>query len=215
MTSGTDHSWARRAPARLARSLIQRLVLLPVLAFVNPVRVSGRERLRGVGAAVFIANHQSHLDTPICLKAVGPRVRKRLVVAAAADYFYRSRLVGLVVSLALGTVPFVRRDGSSRESLDRLKELLRSGWSVLLFPSGTRGEDWTLRPGFAYLAVDAEVPVVPLLLLGPEHAMPKGSRLPLPGGVSVKVGEPIPPGISYDALVERATAALEGLRAAG
>ncbi len=169
--------------------------------------------MRNIGPAVFVANHQSHLDTPVCLKAVGGRIRRRLAVAAAADYFYSSRLKGVFVSLLLGTVPFVRQDGSSRASLETLKQLVREGWSVLLFPSGTRGDTATaIKPGFAYVAVDTGAPVVPLYLAGPDQVMPKGSHLPLPGGIAVHVGEPIPCGTDYDALVHAVEAAFASLR---
>jgi len=195
--------------------MVRRLVLgglvLPVSAFVNPVSVVGRKGLRGVGPALFVANHQSHLDVFACLRALGGRRRRRLLVAAAADYFYASRPRGLVLSLAIGSIPFVRRGGSSRESMELVKRLLAEGWSVLLFPSGTRG-GVELRPGFSYIAVDAGVPVVPIYLSGPEYAMPKGSRAPLPGGMSAVIGEPLDPGDDYSDLVERTRRAFDALR---
>ena len=215
MTAAPDDvRWARGPLARLARRVLQRLVLLPVVAFLTPVAVRGREHLHDLGPAVFVANHQSHVDTPVCLVALGGRIRRRLAVAAAADYFYSSRVKGAFVSLMLGTVPFVRRDGSSRVSLDLLKRLLGDGWSVLLFPSGTRGgpDDLDLKPGFAYVAVDSGRPVVPLYVSGPDYVMPKGSHLPLPGGVCVHVGEPVEPGTDYDDLVARTRAAFDTLR---
>lgn len=196
-----DYGWAHRAVFRGVRALVQAVVLMPALRFLTPVGATGRRQLSDLGPVVFVANHQSHLDTPVCLAALGARARYRLAVAAAADYFYRSRLRGVFVSLVLGTVPFVRAGGSSRPSLEALKDLVAGGTSVLLFPSGTRGSEAELKPGFAYLAVDAGVPVVPVFLAGPEHVMPKGSRLPLPGGVAVHIGRPIPPGHDYQALV--------------
>ena len=45
------------------------------------------------GPVILVANHVSHLDTPVILAALPRRLRKRTVVAAAADYFYRNRLV--------------------------------------------------------------------------------------------------------------------------
>lgn len=187
-------------------------VVLPMSAFVNPVSVIGRTRLRGVGPALFVANHQSHLDVFACLAAVGGRRRRSLLVAAAADYFYASRARGTVLSLALGSIPFVRREGSSRPSLELLKRLLREGWSVLIFPTGTRG-GLDLKPGFCYLAVDTGVPVVPIHLAGPEHAMPKGSLAPLPGAMVATVGEPLAPGADYADLLARTRAAFEALSA--
>lgn len=205
-----DIAWARTPVACAARSALL-AVLLPVLAFFNPVSVIGRKRLREVGPALFVANHQSHLDVFACLMALGARRRRTLLVAAAADYFYASRPRGAVLSLTLGSIPFVRRDGSSRQSLELVKDLLRNGWSVLIFPSGTRG-GLDLKPGFSYIAVDAGVPVVPIYLAGPEHAMPKGSRLPLPGAMAATIGAPLAPGGDYADLVSRTRRAFDQLR---
>ena len=107
-------------------------------------------------------------------------------MAAAADYFYSSAAKGAAASLTLGTVPFVRSGGSSRESLQFLKDLVGGGWSVLIFPSGTRGTGASgFKKGFAYVAVDKQIPVVPIYLHGLDQVMPKGAWLPLPGGVAV------------------------------
>jgi 1-acyl-sn-glycerol-3-phosphate acyltransferase len=213
--SAVPWAWARTPPARLARSAIQRGALLPLLRFISPYTVVGRRNLTHLRSpAVFVANHQSHFDAPICLAAVGGRIRKRLVVAAAADYFYTTKLKGAAASLALGTVPFVRTGASSRSSLLMLKELVRSGWSVLIFPSGSRGSGVTgFKKGFAYIAVDAQVPVVPMYLHGPEQVMPKGAFIPLPGGVVVGVGQPIPPGNDYNELVRKAELGVEQAQA--
>jgi 1-acyl-sn-glycerol-3-phosphate acyltransferase len=195
----------------VARSAIQRGALLPILHFISPYTVVGRRNLNQLkGPAVFVANHQSHFDAPICLAALGGRIRRRLVVAAAADYFYRTRLSGAAASLALGTVPFVRTGASSRNSLLMLKELVDRGWSVLMFPSGSRGTGTVaFKRGFAFVAVDTQVPVVPMYLHGPEQVMPKGSFIPLPGGVAVGIGPPIPPGDDYGELVRKAQLGVE------
>jgi len=201
-------SWARTPPARAVRSIVQRGVLVPVLRFVAPFTVIGKRNLAQLkGPAVFVANHQSHFDAPVCLAALGGRIRRRLVIAAAADYFYSSAVKGAAASLALGTVPFIRTGGGSRESLSMLKDLVGKGWSVLIFPSGTRGTGASgFKKGFAYIAVDAQVPVVPLYLHGLDRIMPKGSFVPLPGGVAVGIGPPIPPGDDYAELVRKAEA---------
>jgi 1-acyl-sn-glycerol-3-phosphate acyltransferase len=208
------YGWARTPPARLVRGVVQYGALVPILRFISPFTVIGKRNLaRLKGPAVFVANHQSHFDAPVCLAALGGRIRRRLVVAAAADYFYSNALKGTAASLALGTVPFVRQGGGSRESLQMLKDLAKSGWSVLIFPSGTRGTGASgFKKGFAYLAVDAQVPVVPMYLHGLDQVMPKGSFLPLPGGVVIGIGPPIPPGDDYNELVRKAEAGVAAAR---
>jgi 1-acyl-sn-glycerol-3-phosphate acyltransferase len=211
-----DMPWSRSLPARMVRGVVQRGVLVPALSFISPVNVIGKRNLRTLkGPAMFIANHQSHFDAPVCLSALGGKVRKRLVIAAAADYFYKSDMVGAAASVALGTVPFHRSGGLSRSSLELLKSLAGEGWSVLMFPSGTRGVSSVtgFKKGFAYVAVDKQIPVVPIYLHGLDEVMPKGAWVPLPGGVAVGIGAPIPPGDDYDDLVRRAEAAMLGVQA--
>jgi 1-acyl-sn-glycerol-3-phosphate acyltransferase len=208
------YSWARTPPARLVRSAVQYGALVPILRFISPFTVIGKRNLAKLdGPAVFVANHQSHFDAPVCLAALGGRIRRRLLVAAAADYFYSTAVKGAAASLALGTVPFVRQGGSSKESLEMLKGLVAKGWSVLIFPAGTRGSGASgFKKGFAYIAVDAKVPVVPMYLHGLDQVMPKGSFVPLPGGVVVGIGPPIPPGDDYDELVRKAEAGVAAAR---
>jgi 1-acyl-sn-glycerol-3-phosphate acyltransferase len=69
------------------------------------------------------------------------------------------------------------------------------------------------KKGFAYVAVDKQIPVVPIYLHGLDEVMPKGAWVPLPGGVAVGIGTPIPPGDDYDDLVRRAEAAMLGVQA--
>jgi 1-acyl-sn-glycerol-3-phosphate acyltransferase len=208
------YAWARTPPARLIRGAVQYAALVPILRFISPFTVIGKRNLADLkGPAVFVANHQSHFDAPVCLAALGGRIRRRLVVAAAADYFYSTAVKGTAASLTLGTVPFVRQGGGSRDSLQMLKDLAKSGWSVLIFPSGTRGSGASgFKKGFAYIAVDAQIPVVPMYLHGLDQVMPKGSFLPLPGGVVIGIGPPIPPGDDYNELVRKAEAGVAAAR---
>jgi 1-acyl-sn-glycerol-3-phosphate acyltransferase len=198
----------------LVRSAVQYGALVPILRFVSPFTVIGKRNLAQLkGSAVFVANHQSHFDAPVCLAALGGRIRRRLVVAAAADYFYSNAVKGTAASLALGTVPFVRQGGGSRDSLQMLKDLAKGGWSVLIFPAGTRGTGASgFKKGFAYIAVDAQIPVVPMYLHGLDQVMPKGAFLPLPGGVVIGIGPPIPPGDDYNELVRKAEAGVAAAR---
>ena len=59
---------------------------------------------------------------------------------------------------------------------------------------------------------EAQVPVVPLYLNGLDQVMPKGSFIPLPGGVVVGIGPPIPPGDDYNALVRAAETGVAEVR---
>lgn len=177
-----DETWSRAPLGRLARRVLLRGLFDGILLrWYTERRVEGADRLAAVrGPAVFVANHASHIDTPIILCALPHARRRRTVVAAAADYFYRDRRKACVVSLTFGTVPVLREGGGSDE-LDHVHELLRAGWSILVYPEGTRASDGPgsrLRTGAAVLAAQHGVPLVPVHLTGTAEAMPRGQAWP-------------------------------------
>jgi 1-acyl-sn-glycerol-3-phosphate acyltransferase len=143
-------------------------------------RVAGRKRLDDLtGPAVFVANHNSHMDTPVILRALPGRWRRRTAVAAAADYFYATRRKALSASLVFGTVPLERNSGAGvgRGQTAHLDRLIRDGGSLLIFPEGTRSRDGRvgrLRSGAALLAAEHHLPIVPIYLSGTGEAMPRG-----------------------------------------
>jgi 1-acyl-sn-glycerol-3-phosphate acyltransferase len=206
--------WAFGLGARVAREVLHRLIMFPLLALVTPVTVLHRQRLDAVtGPVVVVANHVSHLDTPVILRVLPAAVRRRLVVAAARDYFYTGRLRGSLLSLSLATIPFDRGEGSA-ESLAVCERLIRGGWSVVVFPEGTRSRTGSLgrvRRGVAVLAASTDTPVLPIYIHGLSRVMPKGTRAPLPGGVAVAVGELVLPCSDVDEMRERVDAALHHL----
>lgn len=210
--------WVYGPVGRVFRSVVQGAFLFPLVRFVTPMTVRGREHLRGLeGPVIVAANHVSHLDTPVVLRTLPRRIRHRLVVAAAKDYFYRGRFKGTLISLSLATFPFDREEGS-RDSLAQTQALLKDGWSLLIFPEGTRspsGELGRVRSGVAVVASRAGVPILPIFVHGLAKVMPKGTVGPLPGGVVVDVAEAIRPRAGEDVSVlrDRLEAALRGLAA--
>ena len=104
-----DTDWARRWPARMARAaIVEGPMRLSVSALAAPQR-RGSDRLGDVdGPVIFAANHHSHLDTPLLLTSIPEPWRHKVVVGAAADYFFGTRLSGAVSALAIGAIPIER-----------------------------------------------------------------------------------------------------------
>jgi len=211
-----DTDWARRYPARMARALFVDSVLRPAVRAVVPPRVHGADRLETLsGPVIFVANHQSHLDTPILLSALPDRWRHRAVVAAAADYFFDSRFKGALSALMLGALP-VERGRVDRRPLEQSRALLDRGWSVVIFPEGGRSPDGWAQPfrgGAAYLSMHGGFPVVPVHLDGTGRVLPKGAKRPTRAAIHVTFGAPLRPreGEStarFSARIEEAVAVL-------
>lgn len=182
---------ARRPVARAVRALLQSLLLLPLIRWLaRPLRAGGTDGLAHGGPYVFVANHASHADTAALLAALPAKVRRRTAPAAAQDYFFSSWLGGAVVTLLTGAFPFPRR---GRAGLARAEALLHNGWSVVLFPEGTRSCDGRVhhfKHGAALLARRGWT-VVPVGIAGTDGVLPKGARVPRRSPVTVTFGAPL------------------------
>ncbi len=174
-----------RAPDALLRMWCNNLLR----ASAMQIEVRGLERLPA-GNAVYVCNHQSNFD-PVVLYA---KLQKHLRFIAKRELF-KIPLFGSALR-ATGMIP-VDRTGSDRdkESIANAVEAVRSRASILFFAEGTRDPEGRLRPfkkGAAVLAIQAQVPLVPLALAGTKDVLHKQSLL-VHGGrpVVLAVGEPL------------------------
>jgi long-chain acyl-CoA synthetase len=182
-------------PAVFLRELLQNVLVFNLHRLVaRPFKVAGTENLATVKPPVlFIANHSSHIDTISIIRALPPQIRRKNAVAAAADYFFESRMLGFITMLLLNTFPF-SRGPQVRGSLEYCGELAHAGWSILIYPEGTRSTTGELLPfkgGIGLLAQALQVPVVPVAVHGGFEILPKGRSLPRPASVRVVFGEAI------------------------
>lgn len=175
-------------PPRVSRVLRLLALVAPARCFCRPMRVIGAPP---DGPVVLAANHQSHADTAVLLRALPPRVRARTAPAAAEDYFFlRNRFLRWFSERVVGAFPFPRRGSAG---IDRAEALLRAGRTVILFPEGTRSTDGRIapfRPGVGVLA-SLGFRVVPVAIAGTRAVLPKGEPFPRRAPVCVLFGEPM------------------------
>lgn len=193
---GDDYEtgWARRYPVRLLRAMVTDNLTRPAVHLLASPMVRGAELLQlAEQPVVLVANHGSHLDTPLLLSVLPPEVRHRTVVAAAADHFFDRRWKAHLWAGLLGAIP-VERQRVSRRSADAATALVDEGWSLLIFPEGGRSPDgWQqeFRGGAAYLAVRTGRPVVPVHLAGTHGILPKGGTRLRRAQTTVTFGTPL------------------------
>lgn len=149
---------------------------------------SGRAYVPNHTNYLVVANHGSHLDMGLVKMALGD-AGANLVALAAADYFFDNRVKRTFFGNFTNLVPMERR-GSLRESLDRAAAYLKGGYSVLVFPEGTRsrsGRIQEFRRGFAHLAFRSGVGVLPMHL-DTFRAFPPGAVALHTRAVSARIG---------------------------
>lgn len=153
---------------------------------------------------VFIGNHVSWFDIPAMLDVlphygfVAKRELERIPLFGAA-----CRAAGVI---------FIDRENRKAAfgAYDDAAKKIREGQSVLVYPEGTRGGSYALRPfkkGPFVLAIGSGAPIVPVVVHGTIAVNPRGEFRASPGVVHVQMLEPIPTeGLTYDdrdALAER------------
>jgi 1-acyl-sn-glycerol-3-phosphate acyltransferase len=189
-----DRLLPQKFGAGVARGFFLNGALRPVIThYVHP-EVTGLENLADLSPPLILAaNHSSHMDTPLILNSLPKELRHRTLVAAASDYFFSSRTLGLFVSLAIGAFPMDRRV-TSKQTMDKVDQLLEEKWCLIIYPEGSRTLDGRLyrgKTGIARLALSARAPVVPVGIVGTYNAMPAGRSWPVRGHVQVHFGKPL------------------------
>jgi len=191
-----ETDWARRPSARVARSAIVETVLRPSISLVAKPDRQGLDRLHTLDdeqAALFVANHHSHLDTSLLLTSIPNPWRHRMVVGAASEVFFDTRMKATLSALSIGAFP-IDRSTTGRAAADQAADLIDQGNSLLIYPEGGRSPDGWGQPfkgGAAYLALRCEVPIVPIYIAGTGRIWRKGQRVPKPSTTTVLFGDPI------------------------
>jgi 1-acyl-sn-glycerol-3-phosphate acyltransferase len=163
-----------------------------LLLFVRVrVRVKGLEKIDAGGKYVFCANHLSYMDTPVVLGHIPVQFR-----FLAKRGLFQIPFMGTHLKQA-GHIPVPLEDARAAVrtlTLAAETSQKRSGW-LLIFPEGGRSEDGFLQPfkeGAAYVAIKAQVPIVPMALIGTRAILPMHGATFRSGPVTLRIGDPIP-----------------------
>ncbi len=164
------------------------------LLFANRVRVTAyhSERIPQKPGAVYMSNHRSNSDIPILMSATPVRIS--FVSKASLKHIpflgWSMRIVDMV---------FIDRSRPERaiQSLKDAASQIRTGTNIIIFPEGTRSRDGKnmgpFKKGGFHLAMEAGVPIQPVIVVGSEKVMPRGSAKIFGRPAKVFFGEPILP----------------------
>jgi 1-acyl-sn-glycerol-3-phosphate acyltransferase len=181
------------------------------------ITVRGMEHLRSQPVAVYASNHTSYMDTPVIFGALPFQFR-----ILAKKELWPIAFIGWYLDRS-GQIPInTANPHATMSSLAGGVKALRAGMPLFVFPEGGRTETGALKPflsGAAYLAIRAQVPLVPIALSGVYDLLPIHTRHLYPGELTVRVGEPIETkGMTVrqtDELNAKLRAAIEGLLGMG
>ncbi len=173
--------------------------------------IMGEENIQPNQPYIVMANHQSHYDVFALMWIIPLQIRWiiKMELRKIPFFGFACERVGYI---------FIDRGdhAKARESLKAAGERIGGGASVIFFPEGTRSADGRLRPfkkGGFVIALEAQVPILPVTVLGGKEILPKGTLRILPGDMKIIIHEPIPvDGYTYETkeqLMERVKETIE------
>lgn len=171
-----------------------RFVIAPLARLVYRPVVEGRRNVPKHGAVIVASNHLSFIDS-VVIPIVAPRP---VIFIAKREYWTGTGAKGLLLRAwftAIGSIPIER--GSHRAAQAALAaalQVLEAGQAFGIYPEGTRSRDGRLyrgRTGVGWLALAAQVPVVPVALIGTDEIQPVGARIPRLRRITVRFGAPL------------------------
>jgi 1-acyl-sn-glycerol-3-phosphate acyltransferase len=198
-----------RAQHRIARFWARTLIFFAG----SSLRVQGEENLHRHPVAVYASNHTSYMDTPVVFAALPFQFR-----ILAKKELWPIAFIGWYLGRS-GQIPIdTRNPRATLSSLGAGVKALRSGMPLFVFPEGGRtpnGELQNFLSGAAYLAIRAQVPLVPIALSGVYDLLPIHTRHLYPGELTLTAGDAIDTaGMTVrqtDELTERLRAAIQEL----
>ena len=174
--------------------LMKYVVVGPIVKAIFRPWIVGRRNIPVEGGAILASNHLSFVDSVI----LPLMIDRRVAFLAKSDYFTGKGIKGWATRMffkGTGQLPIDRSGGKASEaSLNTGLQVLGGGELLGIYPEGTRSPDGKLyrgRTGIARMALEAHVPVVPVVMVDTDTMMPIGQRLPNVVRVGVVIGEPL------------------------
>jgi 1-acyl-sn-glycerol-3-phosphate acyltransferase len=160
---------------------------LIIFKLIFRLKIIGSENIPKSGPFVIVANHSSLLDGFVLGLSVKPKV-----TFMSAAYLFKMPFVGSILR-GIGAIP-VQGKGNDIKLIKKAMKVLQTGGVLGIFPEGritNEKDDFSAKAGAAYLAVKADVPIIPMAIKGAGKALPVGAKFPKLNKIEVKIGKPI------------------------
>jgi 1-acyl-sn-glycerol-3-phosphate acyltransferase len=200
-----EDSWWRYEPPPTAYDLVGNNVitraLRPFLYVFVKLYFRYRHRLHIVGykpyyadqSYLIIANHSSHLDTPLIFSCFPYQRVNDIRAVAALDYFFSNPFLRGFAHLLCNVIP-ISRKAADFISLSMCNRTLKTGGTIILYPEGTRtrtGRPGEFKPGIGMLIKVLKTPLLPVYIEGTYDCYNYQRVFPSAGSIQVRFGSPI------------------------
>ncbi|HHP7243931.1 MAG TPA: lysophospholipid acyltransferase family protein [Elainellaceae cyanobacterium] len=169
-------------------------VVSPSLHVYFRGQIHNPDRVPQQGPLIIVSNHASDFDPPIVSSCV-----RRPVAYMAKEELFKVPVLGRAIHL-YGAYP-VKRGAADRSAIRQAIAKLEDGWAVGIFLQGTRTPDARIpspKLGAALIAAKTQIPLLPVSVWGTQAIIQKGSPLPQPVPITVRIGNLISPPSSSD-----------------
>ena len=156
-----------------------------IFKLIFRLKIIGRENIPKTGPFVIVANHSSLLDGFVLVSSVKPKI-----TFMSAAYLFKMPFVGNILR-GVGAIP-VQGKGNDIKLIKNAMKVLQAGGVLGIFPEGritNEKDDFSAKAGAAYLAVKADVPIIPMAIKGAGKALPVGAKFPKLNRIKVKIGK--------------------------
>ncbi|MEI9979413.1 MAG: AMP-binding protein [Edaphobacter sp.] len=201
--------WPWSWPIHAMRIAFVELVMRPLVWLLAAPRIVYKPAELPPGPVLVIANHVTAYDGALVLYALPGRLRRRMTIAMSAEILLDLRKgrnqqstlrnllapIGYWLITALFDVFPLPRQRGFQKSFAHAGQAMDRGYSVMIFPEGTRSADGKLhsfRAGIGLLAQQSRVPVVPVALIGLGAMLARKTRWFRSGQLEVRIGKAIP-----------------------
>jgi len=156
-----------------------------------PVKIKGRENLPKGKSYIIVSNHQSAYDIFLIYGYIGTPIKWMMKKGLAKIPF---------VGTACRMAGFIFVDNSSaraaQKSVQEARKKLMHGRSLVIFPEGARTPDGLLgrfKRGAYQIAIEQQLPIVPITVNGPYNVMPIGSWNIMHSRIEMIIHPPVVP----------------------
>jgi len=182
---------------KITLQLIYSVLMRFFLKYIVGIKFDDAKFLLKEDQFIIVANHNSHLDTMTLLASLPSKIIDKVKPVAAGDHFGKTKLKGKLTSFFVNALLIKRgRDKVNPENdpINMMLKELDAGYSLILFPEGTRGEpekEQPLKKGIGIiLSQRPDIKYVPAYMRGMGKAMPKGDSLIVPFNSQLLFGKP-------------------------